>query len=125
MTELTRVVQARLNPGNVDEAQALDILSRWMAEGLSTRQVMTRALLSLDGQDIPETDAVRTIRRMMGEMQTEMVNAVASLLETRLDELAAMAPKERRAQVQQAARSTFASSILNAIDVADYEGSGE
>jgi hypothetical protein len=122
MKGLSRVVQGRLHPDNDEEREALEVLEQWENAGHSTRQVITQALRVLGKYDVVEPDAVTAIRHMMSDMQESMVDAVVKLLEDRIEDLASMAPAERRAQVQSAARSTFGRSIMNAVDVTDYEG---
>lgn len=122
MKGFSRVVQARLHPDNKAEAEALAVLDAWESRGHTMRQTLTHALRALGKYDIVEPDAVTAVKRAMKDMQGKMVDAVVDLLEGRLEDLATMAPAERRQHVQNAARSTFGTSILNAIDVADYDG---
>ncbi|MBZ0314871.1 MAG: hypothetical protein K8L91_00525 [Anaerolineae bacterium] len=48
---MSRVVSFRLDEDIVEEGQALEILEAWQAKGYSIRQIMTWALMALEGAE--------------------------------------------------------------------------
>jgi hypothetical protein len=78
-------VSARLNPSDPDEAKAIEVLGRWL--GLTderggyiytTRGVITRALLALDGLSVESGD-----RDLLGELLKKVNVLQAALNELR------------------------------------------
>jgi hypothetical protein len=121
MSGQTRVIQARLNPDHEEERLALAVFDLWIGEGHAPRGIMTAAFNALGGTPVRESDEVTAIRNMIRAMQEDVVEAITTALESRLEEFSALAPAERRQQVANVTRSTIGRSILNAVDVADYE----
>lgn len=121
------VVQTRLNRSNADEDQAITVLERWQEAGHKTRDILRLALLSLDDQPVLPSDDILAIRQMITNMQRDLVDTIAALLDSRLDDLAIMEPSERRQYMQEEVtrRSSFSQSILSAVNVADYEDDHE
>jgi len=116
----SRVIQARLHPGNKDEGEALEVFERWFEKN-TTRHILTQALRALGDYPVHEPDTIRAMREMIEDIQNDIAGKVVAMLESRLDELVAMSPADRRREVQNQARSTFGASIRQTIDVADYE----
>lgn len=115
-------VQARLNPQDDDDRAALEVFYRWLDEGYAPRQIVTHALLALGNRPFPEGGiSTRALRKAFEEMQDVFADLLGNLLDERLEELARLSPRERKQQVKDAAQSSFHKSILNAVDVADYE----
>jgi len=116
-------IQARLNPDQPNERRALEIFYHYFDQGKSPREVITWALLALaeeqaQPQEGPNAGAIMAALEAMRE---SLVDALSDVLDSKLDELARLSPRDRKAQVREAAQSSFKRSVLDAVDVRDYE----
>lgn len=116
--------QARLNPNNEEEANAIDVLYVLEDKGFNRREILTAALLALADRDLsgfepPENQAVKNaVSRAMDGMLDRFIDAVAS----RLDRLQAMPPDARREEMRNVARSSIGRSVINSVDVEEWSG---
>jgi hypothetical protein len=61
---MSKVISFRLNRNNLREAQALEVLGAWSAEGYSIRYILTEALLKLSDFNPEHTAAMLNEAKM-------------------------------------------------------------
>jgi hypothetical protein len=125
MTNKPLHIQARLHPGNEHEARAIEVYQERIHKGQLARQIIADALLSLDGQPIhiPEGGfTLQDLQAVLEGMRDMFAETISAMFDERMEELAAMSPADRKRSIREAARSSFRDSILNSVDVAEYEG---
>lgn len=116
--------QARLNPNNDAEQAAIEVLQALEEQGWTRREILTEALLTMGDKGIdnfrpPADRAVQTaVERALGGMVGRIVDAI----ESRIDRLARMTPgDERRGAMRDVARSAVTDSVMNAVDMREWE----
>jgi hypothetical protein len=82
---MSRVVSFRLDEDTLEERQALAILEIWQAKGYTIRQIMTWALMALegaeppvDGRDQEASATISELRSVLGQAQ-EFLEALRDL----------------------------------------------
>lgn len=121
-------VQARLGIDNPDEYEALQVFFAWLDAGYDQREILTNALRVLGEHPLPEPkgavsqSALRSaLEAALGGMQEVFAEIMGKVLDERMDEFAAMTPAQRKREIREATGSSFRSSIMNSVDVAEYE----
>lgn len=72
---MSRVVSFRLDEDIVEEGQALEILEAWQTKGYSIRQIMTWALMALEGAEPLNTEdnatgtTIAELKSVLGQAQ--------------------------------------------------------
>lgn len=122
---VSRHIQARLSVENVSEYHALATFHEWEDAGYTQKEIIVKALLALGNHPMPTEKGVLSaaaLHEALIAAQDRYAEVVAQLIDERFDELAKLAPADRRQRLQETTGLSLRTSVTNSIDVAEYNG---
>ena len=100
------IISVRQNPNDPDEARALTIWRAWQAVGWKPRQIITRALLALEGQEPPSPGEIAERLAAIEANQREILALLRQgiRLDVDDDEIAPSVPEHEQRQARLSAK---------------------